>query len=377
MALDAQERSALAEAVRDASASGPRDHLDDHGKPRRDERLWKLLVDQMGLGGLVVAEGSESDEDSAGIAEMALVCEELARNLAVVPALSTLGMAGSLLRVVATGEAEALLSRAAANEVAIAVGWPDAGSTRVVAALTGSGRTDPGSTITVDGQVDFVLDGSDTDVLLVPVRVGDTEVVVAVDTGAQGLAVTAMTGLDLTRGLASFAFTGCPATVVGPASNLASALDISLILIAAEQIGVAQHCHDAAVAWAKERIQFDRPIGQFQAIKHQLVDLLMKLELGRSALDVAVAAADAHLESPDEETARALSVAASTAKAACGDAAVIIADQSLHILGGIGFTWEHDAHLYLRRAKVLEVYLGTPGAHRARFATRLLEDASR
>ncbi|MCR8898591.1 acyl-CoA/acyl-ACP dehydrogenase [Gordonia sp. GONU] len=375
MALDVQERSALAEAVRDASASGPRDHLDDHGKPRRDERLWKLLVDQMGLGALIAA--GEPEEDSAGIAEMALVCEQLAGNLAVVPALSTLGMAGSLLRVVATPEADALRARVAANEVTVAVGWPDAASTRVAATLRGAGSTETGGALTVDGTVDFVLDGTDADVLLVPVRVGDTEVVAAVDTGADGVTLSAMTGLDLTRGLGAFAFSGSPATVIGPATDFATALNISLILIAAEQIGIAQHCHDAAVAWAKERIQFDRPIGQFQAIKHQLVELLMKLELGRSALDVAVAAADAHLGNPDGQTARALSVAASTAKAACGDAAVVIADQSLHILGGIGFTWEHDAHLYLRRSKVLEVYLGAPGAHRARFATLLLEDAAR
>lgn len=149
------------------------------------------------------------------------------------------------------------------------------------------------------------------------------------------------------------------------------------MLIAAEQVGIAQHCHEAAVAWAKDRVQFDRPIGQFQAIKHQLVDLLMAVELGRSSLDVAVVAADAYLDERSEVTARDLSVAASMAQARCGDAAMFVADASLHILGGIGFTWEHDAHLYLRRAKVLEVLFGTPAEHRSRFAGLLLQAAVR
>jgi len=164
--------------------------------------------------------------------------------------------------------------------------------------------------------------------------------------------------------------------VLGVGADVQGALDIALVLIAAEQVGIAQRCHDAAVAWAKERVQFDRPIGQFQAIKHQLVDLLMALELARSSLDNAVAAAETHLIERTAGTGSALSVAASVAKARGGDAAMLIADQSLHILGGIGFTWEHDAHLYFRRAKTLEVLLGSPAAHRARCATLLLAAAA-
>jgi alkylation response protein AidB-like acyl-CoA dehydrogenase len=185
-----------------------------------------------------------------------------------------------------------------------------------------------------------------------------------------------MNALDLTRGVASVELTEASATVVGVGSDVQAALDIALVFIAAEQVGIAQHCHDSAVAWAKERIQFDRPIGQFQAIKHQLVDLLMALELARSSLDNAVAAADAYLAERTTKAASALSVAASVAKARCGDAAMLVADESLHILGGIGFTWEHDAHLYFRRAKTLELLLGTPATHRQRCAAMLLDGAA-
>jgi alkylation response protein AidB-like acyl-CoA dehydrogenase len=185
-----------------------------------------------------------------------------------------------------------------------------------------------------------------------------------------------MSAMDLTRELATLEFTDAPGTVLGNDVDLQVALDLALVFIAAEQIGIAQHCHDSAVTWAKERVQFDRPIGQFQAIKHQLVDLLMALELARSSLDVAVSAADAYLGDPTPGSAKTLSIAASVAKARCGEAAILVADESLHLLGGIGFTWEHDAHLYFRRAKTLEVLLGTPAAHRRRFTKLLLFDAA-
>ncbi|WP_238586183.1 acyl-CoA dehydrogenase family protein [Rhodococcus rhodochrous] len=155
------------------------------------------------------------------------------------------------------------------------------------------------------------------------------------------------------------------------ADFLASGLDIALTCMAAEQVGIAARCHEQAVEWARERIQFDRPIGSFQAIKHSLVDLLMDLELSRSALEVAVRAADAYLESPSSQTSGALRTAASAAKAMCGDAASRVTDETLHIFGGIGFTWEHDAHLYFRRAKALDLLLGAPAEHRRRLAASL------
>lgn len=374
MGIDAQERKALAEAVREASAPGPREFLDDNGRPQRDERLWKLLTEQMGLNALLV--GEEDGGAGAGVAEVAVVLEELAASLAVVPALTSLGSATALLRLVGTDASTALLQSLVAGDIAATVAWPHAESFDTTAVLTAVGPTGPGEQVVVGGHCDFVLDGAEAEVILAPVAIDGDVVIVSIDTARSGVGTTPMTGLDLTRGLAAVDFTDAAGTVLG-STDLSAALDVALVLMAAEQVGVAQHCHGAAVSWARERVQFDRPIGQFQAIKHQLVDLLMHVELARSALDVAVAAADRYLDDQDVSAAAALHVAASVAKARCSDAATIVADQSLHILGGIGFTWEHDAHLYLRRAKTLEVLLGSPAAHRRRYATMLLEEAAR
>ncbi|MCZ4588746.1 acyl-CoA/acyl-ACP dehydrogenase [Rhodococcus opacus] len=374
MAVDAQERAALAEAVRDAASAGPREFLDDHGRPERDGRLWKVLTEQMGLGALLVPEAQGGA--GAGVTELAVVVENLARTLAVVPGLSSIGIAGSLLRLVGTGPAMELLSQLGEDGRTATVCWSDPAST-TPGPSAGARREQGNEKISVSGTFEFVLDGMHADVLLVPVVLGGDVAVVAVDADAPGLTRTAAVGLDLTRGMATVEFDGAPASLLGVGVPLGAAADLALVLIAAEQVGIAQHCHEAAVAWAKDRVQFDRPIGQFQAIKHQLVDLLMAVELGRSSLDVAVVAADAYLDERSEVTARDLSVAASMAQARCGDAAMFVADASLHILGGIGFTWEHDAHLYLRRAKVLEVLFGTPAEHRSRFAGFLLQAAVR
>jgi alkylation response protein AidB-like acyl-CoA dehydrogenase len=181
-----------------------------------------------------------------------------------------------------------------------------------------------------------------------------------------------MTALDLTRGLATVTFDSAAAVVLsGPHDSdevFEAGLDIAVTCCAAEQVAVADHCLGAAVAWAKERVQFDRPIGSFQAIKHTLVDLLLDLELSRSALDVAVAAADRHLAAPDRASAKELRVAAAAAKALCGDAAIRVTEETLHVFGGVGFTWEHEAHLYFRRARTLDAILGPPADHRRRVA---------
>ena len=374
MTIDAQERAALADAVREAASDGPREYLDEQGAPQRDARLWTLLTEQMGVAGLLVDE--DAGGAGAGIAEMALVLEQLAASLSVVPALSSIGTATAMLRVAASAPASQLLTELASGAHTATVAWPQPESYGVEPVLVAVGETATGAGVVVNGRTDFVLDGMSADIVLAPARCGERSVLVGIETADPWVRRNPMNALDLTRGFASMEFTDVPARLIAADADLQPALDLTLVLVAAEQVGLAQHCHDTAVAWAKERVQFDRPIGQFQAIKHQLVDLLMALELARSSLDVAVEAADAFLAAPGPASARGLSVAASAAKARCGDAAMLVADESLHILGGIGFTWEHDAHLYFRRAKTLEVLLGTPAAHRRRFTSLLLEDAA-
>ncbi len=362
-----EERQMLADSVRAAaSGSSPRAFLAEDGTAGTDTGLWETLSKQIGVAGLLVPE--ELGGSGAGVAEVAAVLGELAAQLSPVPALASLGMAGALLAVAGDGEQVRELRGRLAEGVAVSVAWPHPDGTDLAPTL----RLESGRLF---GDAAFVVDGMAAQVLLAPAAGPDGVVLIAVDGDADCLRRTPMAALDLTRGLATVTFEGAPVVVLTEpqtsADFLLPGLDIALTCLAAEQVGIASRCLGDAVAWAKERVQFDRAIGSFQAIKHALVDLLQDLELARSALDAAVAAADAHLAGPTDETSRALRVAASAAKAMCGDAAVRLTDETLHVLGGIGFTWEHDVHLYFRRARSLELLLGAPDHHRARLAATL------
>jgi alkylation response protein AidB-like acyl-CoA dehydrogenase len=362
-----EDRQMLADSVRAAaSVSSPRTLLAEDDTIRIDDALWKTLGQQIGVAGLLVPQ--ELGGAGAGVAEVAVVLGELASQLAPVPALASFGMAGPLLAAAGDGEQVRVLRGRLAEGVTASVAWPHPHRTDLTPTLRLEDRG-------LHGECAFVLDGMAAQVLLAPAAGPDGVVVVAVEADGEGVRRTPMSTLDLTRGLATVTFDGAPVVVLtepqASADFLLPGLDIALTCLAVEQVAIASRCLDDAVAWAKERVQFDRTIGSFQAIKHTLVDLLQDLELSRSALDVAVAAADAHLDGPTDETARALRVAASAAKAMCGDAATRITDETLHIFGGIGFTWEHDAHLYFRRARTLELLLGAPDDHRARLAATL------
>lgn len=362
-----EDRAALAEAVRSAAArSDVRRFLADDGGPTTDAALWTALVEQIGIAGLLVPENLGGS--GAGVSEATTVLGELAAHLAAVPALSSLGMAGAVLAAAGEGEPTDELMARLGGGTPVAVAWPRPDTSDLSPVL----RFEDGR---VHGETSFVVDGMVAEVIIAPAAGPDGGVLISVEADSEGVRRSPMTALDVTRGLTSTAFDGAPATLLtGPvetADSLEPGFDIALTCLAAEQVAVAARCHADAVAWARERVQFDRAIGSFQAIKHTLVDLLQDLELARSTLDVAVTAADAYLDVPDAETARALRVAASAAKAMCGDAAIRITDESLHVFGGIGFTWEHDAHLYFRRARTLELLLGSPDDHRARLAATL------
>ena len=172
--------------------------------------------------------------------------------------------------------------------------------------------------------------------------------------------------LDASRSQAEITFDDAPAqrlTHGGEgAAVVSAALDVALVVLAAEQVGGAAACLDAAVDYAKVRHQFSRPIGSFQAIKHKLADLLLLVEMARSALDRALLV---------EDDPMALAEAAALATVWCSEAYTGVATENVHVNGGTGFTWEHDAHLYFRRAKADEVLLGGPAVHRERLAQLL------
>jgi alkylation response protein AidB-like acyl-CoA dehydrogenase len=203
--------------------------------------------------------------------------------------------------------------------------------------------------------------------VLVAARAEEGLSLFAVEGGATGLTRTPLATMDQTRKQARLEFAGTPATLVGRAGDAAPGLEKTLqlacVALAAEQVGGAQRVLDNAVDYAKNRMQFGRPIGSFQAIKHKCADMLLEVESAKSAAYYGAWAA----ATDDEE----LALASSLAKSYCSEAYFHCAAENIQIHGGIGFTWEHHAHLYFKRAKSSELLLGDPAYHRELLAQRL------
>jgi alkylation response protein AidB-like acyl-CoA dehydrogenase len=212
----------------------------------------------------------------------------------------------------------------------------------------------------------MVLDGTVADLILVVAGTGAATSVVAVSV-SQGVTRTALPTLDQTRPLARLDFHDVPCTPVGAPGDgsrlLSTALDGAAVLLAAEMVGGARACLDMAVGYAKVREQFGRPIGQFQAVKHKCAEMLVEIEGADAAARYAAWAA---AENPEE-----LPVVATLAKASAAEAYFRAAADNVQIHGGIGFTWEHDAHLYFKRAKASLMLFGDVGAYRRRLADRI------
>jgi alkylation response protein AidB-like acyl-CoA dehydrogenase len=227
--------------------------------------------------------------------------------------------------------------------------------------------TPRGGVWTIDGSKRFVIDGCSADALVVVARGPQGLSFFWVDAHARGVVRRPLATMDATRKQAQVEFAGAPAELLGEAGAgeraLARVLDHAAIALANEMVGGAQALLDSAVAYAKLRVQFGRPIGSFQAIKHKCADMLLDVELAKSA---AYCAAQAEAES-DPETP----VLAAMAKAAAADAYMRAAANAIQIHGGVGFTWENDTHLWFKRAKSSEVLLGDPNWHRERMLQRM------
>jgi alkylation response protein AidB-like acyl-CoA dehydrogenase len=212
----------------------------------------------------------------------------------------------------------------------------------------------------LNGTKMYVLDGHTATLLVVAARLdGEIELFV-VDADAEGSTRTPLETLDMTRKQAKVVLADTPATLLGErgvgSAALARTLQQACVALASEMVGGAQWCLDTATEHANTRVQFGRPIGSFQAIKHKCAEMLIEVEMAKSAAYYSAWAASEH----DSE----LAVASSLAKAYCSEAFFDVAGKTIQVLGGIGFTWEHDAHLYFRRAKSSEIYLGDGDYHR-------------
>jgi alkylation response protein AidB-like acyl-CoA dehydrogenase len=327
-----------------------------------DRAVWRHLSGELALPAVHIPE--EYGGQGFGFSELGIAVEEMGRALLCAPYFASVALAANailnaatetrkqqLLPGIASGETIATLAHCEPNGR-----WDAAG-----VALT---ATEKGGAFELDGVKTFVLDGVTADLIVVVARSpgssGEAGLsFFAVRGDAPGLERRLLSTIDETRKQARLEFSGVRAELLGDlgagAPALAKTLDLAAIALANEMVGGAQRVLELAVEYAKTRMQFGRPIGSFQAIKHKCADLLLEVELAKSAAYYAAAAVD-----EDDADLPAL---ASLAKAVASEAYLKAAAENIQIHGGVGFTWEDDAHLYFKRAKSSEVFLGAPSQH--------------
>jgi alkylation response protein AidB-like acyl-CoA dehydrogenase len=371
---DNDEQKELRQTVRrllkdKAPLTAIRDGAEVEGGLRYDEQLWAQVA-EMGLIALAVPE--KYDGLGQTVVETSVVFEELGRGLYHGPYLASAGLAipallgsgddgacAEYLPGIVTGETVATLAVAEDN------GKFDTSSTATTAVEHG-GADSAGWKLT--GTKPVVLYGADADLLLVTAKSGDSDVsLYAVAGDAEGVTRTRLESLDLARSVATIELDGAPARLVGSQgaapSLIGDVLDSVLVALAAEQAGGAAACLDMSTEYAKTRQQFGKVIGSFQAVAHKLVDMLRHVEFAKaSARYAAAAAAEGDAEAP---------VAARVAAAYCGEAFRKVTVETVQAHGGIGFTWEHDTHLYYRRAWSSEHLFAGLADHHAAIADRI------
>jgi alkylation response protein AidB-like acyl-CoA dehydrogenase len=323
-----------------------------------DKSVWKQMAEELGLQALGIPE--EFGGQGFGPVEQYVVFEEMGAALLCAPYFSTVALAANALLESGDDKAKAeyLPGIAAGETIATLALTDDAGSWVVTdTSTTASGS---GDSYTINGVKNYVIDGGTASLILVSAKTDKGLSLFAVAGDAAGLTSTALPTMDQTRKQSRLEFVNTPARLIGTDGGAEAGLKVALqkaaALLAAEQVGGSQRVLDNAVAYAKERVQFGRPIGSFQAIKHKAADMLLEVESAKSA---AYYAAFCSQENNDD-----LAVAASLAKSYCSEAYFHCAGENIQIHGGIGFTWEHHAHLYFKRAKSSELLLGDPAYHR-------------
>jgi alkylation response protein AidB-like acyl-CoA dehydrogenase len=331
------------------------------GEQGFEQSDWQEMA-ELGWTGLALPE--EWGGQGLGIVELAVLFEEMGYALAPSPLLSTT-VAGLALAANGTDEQkERWLRPLAGGELRGAPALVDAGSPGEVGSFEMEARDD-GDGIVLDGEKVLVMDAAAADFLLVATADGRRHIV---ETGADGVTVTPEKSIDLTRRLHSVRLdgvrVGADATLEGDQADYMPVFWRACIAIAAESTGVAQRTLEMAVSYAKDRQQFGRPIGSYQAVSHRCAQMLLETENSRSAVYGAAWAADAD---PDS-----LGAAASMAKAYACDAGWRVPDASIQVHGGIGFTWEHDLHFFLKRGKANAAAFGDARWHRERVADSVL-----
>jgi alkylation response protein AidB-like acyl-CoA dehydrogenase len=356
MAASDDEIEQLRDSVRDFLAgtlpsAAVRAAIDSGGF---DRAAWRTLTQSLGLTGIGIPERFGGAGYTFG--ELGVVLEEFGAALAPVPLLSTVVAAAAILAGDQDEPKQALLPTLASGPT-------------VATVILGAGRTVSAGPVagawTVSGTAGHVPDAAHAALFVVAAAVdgGSQEVLLAVDATAPGVAVRPLNGLDATRQIAVVELAGAPAALLGGGPDLLDrARAAQLAAIACEQVGAAARCLEMIVDYAKTRVQFGVPIGSFQAIKHRCADMLVELEAARS---ISYQARDQLAEGVTDMAT------ASAAASWCAETYVHIAQETVQLHGGIGFTWEHDAHLHVRRARADQLLYGTPRDHRRTLANRV------
>jgi alkylation response protein AidB-like acyl-CoA dehydrogenase len=333
----------------------------EHGFEQSD---WEEMA-ELGWPGLALPE--EWGGQGLGIVDLAVLFEEMGYALAPSPLLSTTLVGLALTHCGSDDQRERYLRPLAAGEKRGAPALWDAGSPGNPGAFTMEAKA-AGDGVVLDGEKVLAPDAASADFFVVATSDGKRHLV---DSGADGVTVTAEPSIDLTRRLYSVRFEGVEvaATDTMPAdgADYYPVFFRLCVALAAESTGLAQRAMEMAVAYAKDRQQFGRPIGAYQAVSHRCAQMLLETENSRSAVYGAAWAADAE---PDS-----LPLAASMAKAYASDAGWRVPDASIQVHGGIGFTWEHDLHFFLKRGKANAAMFGTASWHRNRVADAILAEA--
>ena len=329
-----------------------------------DEDGWRGMA-ELGWTGLALPE--EFGGQGLGAVDLAVVFEEMGFALAPSPLLSST-VAGLALATCGSDEQkERWLRPLAQGEVRGTPALYDVGAPGEIGEFTMEARGD-GDGVVLDGEKVLVMDAGAADFLLVATSDQRRHVV---ETGAEGVTIEREASIDPTRPLYSVRFddvrVDAGATLTGQGEDYMPVFHRVCVAVAAELTGVAQRCLEMAVDYAKERQQFGRPIGSYQAVSHRCAQMLLETENSRSAALYAAWTADAEPES--------LPLAASMAKAYASDAGMRVADAAIQVHGGIGFTWEHDLHFFLKRATADAAMFGEPKWHRERVAEQVLAGA--
>ena len=338
-----------------------------------DPEVWKRIASELGWPAVTIPE--EYGGLGLGPVELVALLEEMGGALLCAPFFSSVCLGGTALLAAASDEQKReFLPALAEGRSRIALAWTEAGGGWGATGIRALARRE-GDAFVLRGAKRFVLDGHCADWLIVAARQegssGEDGVsLFMVSPDAPGLERRALPTMDQTRRQAEIVLRDVrvPASALMGTegrgwSALGRTLALAAIALSAEQVGGAQKCLDLSVAYAKERVQFGRPIGSFQAIKHTCADMMVAVESARSASYYAACVA--------AEGREDLSAVASLAKATCSEAYFQCAAESIQIHGGVGFTWEYDVHLYFKRARSTEVFLGDPAYHRERVARHI------